>query len=86
MWVDAEGVGYEVLEGLGSYIQNLLSLCIEVEACQIWEGQEIDKDIDSYLLNNNFIKYKDYPSTYLDSQYDSIYINKNYLDIKNTAL
>jgi FkbM family methyltransferase len=54
LWIDAEGVGYEVLEGAKSILQKTRYVFIEVEEIRYWENQKLDSDIISFMKSNGF--------------------------------
>jgi FkbM family methyltransferase len=54
MWIDAEGVGYEVLEGASDILDNTKYILIEVEKEQFWVGQKLDTDVISLLKLKGF--------------------------------
>lgn len=54
MWIDVEGVGYEVLLGAKEFLKNVSLLKIEVESYQFWENQIMDEKIIDLLKEENF--------------------------------
>lgn len=70
--IDAEGCAYEVLKGLGKYIQDVQMLYIETEDKQFWEGQHLHDEVvellkpyfQCILLHDN------------NHQFDSVWVQK----------
>jgi len=54
LWIDAEGKGFEVLEGATEILKNTKYIFIEVEQKMFWKDQKLDKDIIKYLNNLGF--------------------------------
>ena len=54
LWIDAEGKGYEVLEGATDILKNTKYIFIEVEQKQFWKEQKLDTDIIEFLSNAGF--------------------------------
>ena len=45
LWIDVEGAGYQVLEGIAAIAQKVQLVHIEVETRQLFEGQRLANDI-----------------------------------------
>jgi FkbM family methyltransferase len=54
LWIDAEGVGYEVLEGAQSILEKTKYVFIEVEEIKYWVNQKLDSDIISFMRSKGF--------------------------------
>lgn len=54
LWIDAEGKGYEVLEGAKRILKNTRYIFIEVEEKQFWKEQKLDKDVIEFLATAGF--------------------------------
>ena len=54
MWIDAEGHGYEVLEGASNLLENTTHILIEVEKEQWWVDQKLYTDVINLLKSQNF--------------------------------
>jgi len=52
--IDVEGLTYEVLEGLGSFITNVGCIQIETEYMQIWENQQPQQSVYRLLEASGF--------------------------------
>lgn len=67
LWIDAEGVGYEVLQGAKSILQKTRYVFIEVEEIRYWKKQKLDSDIISFMKSNGFTpiaRDREYPHQY----------------------
>ena len=54
MWIDAEGHGYEVLEGASNLLKTTKYILIEVEKEHWWVDQKLDTDVINLLESQNF--------------------------------
>jgi len=74
MWLDAQGAELSILKGLGEKIKDVKIIMTEVEFKYQYAGQPLFKDIDDFLVQNNFVLYK----TLRENEWtgDKIYINK----------
>jgi len=66
LWIDAEGHGYEVLQGAEEVLKKTQLIFIEVEEVQRWVDQKLDKNIISLLAEEFEVVAKDrqYPKQY----------------------
>ncbi len=55
LWIDVEGCGYEVLEGLGDAARRVCAIHIEVETKPFWEGQKLIGDTEKLMRQMGFI-------------------------------
>jgi len=67
MWIDVEGVGYEVLVGAKSILEKTSLIKIEVESKQFWKDQVIDNKIIDFLHSQGFT------SSFRDEEYTNQY-------------
>ena len=75
MWIDVEGVGYEVLLGARALLERTNLIKIEVESREFWKEQYIDQKIISLLESLGFTyMYKDQER---DGQYNIIFLKEN---------
>jgi len=74
LWIDAEGKGYEVLQGATDLLPSVHAIFIEVEQKQFWEGQKLDTDIISYLESKGFYCYKQ--DHEFEKQYNILFLRK----------
>jgi len=54
LWIDAEGLGYQVLEGARSVLERTQSIFIEVEHKKFWENQTLAPQIIELLETYDF--------------------------------
>ncbi len=54
LWIDAEGLGYQVLEGARKVLEHTQSIFIEVEHKKFWENQTLAPQIISLLESYDF--------------------------------
>jgi FkbM family methyltransferase len=74
--IDVEGFTYEVLIGFGEKIKDIKFIEAECETSVIWENQKVFKDINNYLINNDFA----FITGNVKKRQDNFYwINKKYL-------
>ena len=66
LWIDAEGHGYEVLQGAKEVLKKTQLVLIEVEEEERWVNQKLDMDIIDFLANDFDVVAKDqqYPKQY----------------------
>lgn len=77
LWIDAEGKGFEVLEGAKKILKKTKYILIEVEEKKYWQNQKLDIDIIDYLKSFNFdIIYRDQE---YESQYNILFGKKDNL-------
>ena len=74
LWIDVEGAGHQVLEGIDSVKDQIAFFQIEVEENQIWEGQRTKNDIVRLAKSLNFTEIARGEG---ESQYDMIFFNEN---------
>jgi FkbM family methyltransferase len=55
IWIDAEGHGYEVLEGAINILPKTKYILIEVEKEPWWVDQKLDTDVVKYLESKGFV-------------------------------
>lgn len=54
LWIDAEGAGYEVLEGAQLILEKTKYVFIEVEEIRYWVNQKLDYDIINFMQSKGF--------------------------------
>lgn len=76
--IDVEGLTYEVLEGFGDTLKDIIAIHLESEAYPIWEKQKTTNDIFQ-LLSDQFVclTKKRVTEQGHHIQYDEIWVNKN---------
>lgn len=75
--IDVEGLTYEVLEGFGDKIFNILSMHIECEHHQVWLDQKVTREVSEYLSSKGYVNILEENNT--DKQVDQIWVLKSYL-------
>ena len=76
LWVDVEGAGYEVLEGISEISHNVVFIQVEVETEEIWQGQKLKSDVLDLVIKLGFVEIGRGKH---EKQHDLILINKAYL-------
>tara|TARA_Y100001949_G_C15912144_1_gene297308 strand:- start:151 stop:840 length:690 start_codon:yes stop_codon:yes gene_type:complete len=57
MWIDAQGAGMRIFEGMGKKLLNTVKIIqIELEGTPIYEGQSLYKEVSDYLNVNGFVQ------------------------------
>ena len=67
MWIDAEGLAYQVLKGAKAVLTCTKYILVEVESEELWENQIIDTKVIDFLAKKGFellAKDQEYPSQY----------------------
>jgi FkbM family methyltransferase len=77
LWIDCEGANKQVLEGSVDILKNVSSIFIEVEEYEFWKDQWLYNDVYQFLKDNDFILL-DKDNEYGSSQYNCIFIKKNW--------
>jgi FkbM family methyltransferase len=75
IWIDVEGAGYEVLEGLSEIAGNIVFIQIEVETETVWKGQRLKQDVVQLMDEMGFIEVARGKH---DKQHDLILLNREY--------
>ncbi len=74
LWIDAEGFGKQVLDGAKSVLDRTLAIYIELESIGKFDGQALDREIISFLLERDFIPIlRDFQ---FNHQYNVIFVKK----------
>ena len=77
LWIDVEGAGFEVLEGIKNITNNVIFLQVEVESVEIWQGQKLKIDVQKLMSGYGFIEVGRGKH---DKQHDLVYVNKYFLE------
>jgi FkbM family methyltransferase len=75
LWIDVEGAGYQVLQGIDSICDQIMFFQIEVEENQVWEGQRTKSDIIEFA---NSLNFREIARGSGGNQYDIVFINENF--------
>lgn len=74
LWIDVEGANKNVLVGFENYIENSLSILIEVEEKEYWKEQWLREDVCNFLERKNFIPLvRDFEDNH---QYNVVFVHK----------
>ena len=76
LWIDVEGAGYAVLEGITGIHKSILFIQIEVETREIWQGQKLKSDVIKLMDNLGFIEVARGKH---EIQHDLVFINNEFL-------
>jgi len=78
--IDVEGATYDILSSSNKMLNAIKIMYIETESCEFFKGQKLDNEVMEFLEKNNFVLLKK-TSCSIESgfQYDSVWINKEYL-------
>lgn len=52
--VDTQGSEYEILQGMGKYLDIVMEVEVEVEFVELYHNQKLFKDIDDFLSSKGF--------------------------------
>lgn len=76
--IDVEGLTYQVLESFGKEIYKIKSFHLECEHREVWRGQKLYDEVETFLINNKYIRvYSDYFDGKLQS--DTIWVHEDYI-------
>jgi FkbM family methyltransferase len=79
LWVDVEGLGWQVLDGAGSVLERTSVLFLELETVEFWREQKLAKDVLELLS-----QYELYPfcrdKEYGESQFNVLFLKPNFCD------
>jgi FkbM family methyltransferase len=56
LWIDAEGSGFEVLEGMAGIHERVSLVHVEVEAREFWEGQQLAPVVRRLMTQWSFVE------------------------------
>jgi hypothetical protein len=54
LWIDVEGAGHDVLEGLRHVADRVALVHVEVETVEVWVGQKLAADVDALMAGWGF--------------------------------
>ena len=81
LWIDVEGAGYEVLEGIKAVAKDITFLQIEVETKEVWKDQKLKADVQKLLSNSGLVEVGRGKH---DEQHDLVFLNRRYLEDNST--
>jgi FkbM family methyltransferase len=85
LWIDCEGANKEVLMGSSNILKNVSSIFIEVEEYEFWKNQWLFKDVNDYLIKNDFVLWKK-DQECKNYQYNCIFIKKELESIMSLVI
>jgi FkbM family methyltransferase len=74
LYLDVQGAELKVLKGAGEFLNKIGMIWLEVEAIELYKGQPLKDDVESFMYKNNFIKIID---TVDKVSGDQLYVNKS---------
>lgn len=78
LWMDIQGAELLALESLGEYLSKVEYIHAEVTYCEMYTGQVLFDEFDSYLTQHNFVKLN--TPSYQGWQQDIIYHNDIFIN------
>ena len=82
LWIDVEGLTFEVLKGSSDYFKDNKTQCLaikmEVEDGRIWKNQRSFDEILNYLISYNY--YPIFRDFEYENQYNIVFIKENLLN------
>lgn len=73
LWIDVEGVSYEVLEGLERIKDRISVIHVEVETKEVWYGQRKKSDVEELMKCMGFVLLA---QGFSEIQPDLVFLNK----------
>lgn len=84
LWVDVEGLSYEVLLGAENTLEQCSLIKVEVETYELWKDQKTFSSTDKLLRDNGFCAVlRDFE---YEGQFNVLYIKNSLLDKVNETL
>lgn len=77
--IDVEGLSYEVLESFEETIENIFSFHIESEHREVWKGQKLYHEVETYLKTKEYLQIFFKWVANGDLQSDTVWVHKKYL-------
>ena len=76
LWIDCEGANKEVLSGAINTLKNVVSVYIEVEMKEVWEGGWLKAETVKFLNDNGFVLIHE-KKVYGGIQQDLIFVRED---------
>jgi len=73
--IDVQGAELMVLAGAGSFLNKIKLIWMEVEAVELYKGQPLKTEVETFMKANNFVNVLDTVSKVAG---DQLYVNKNH--------
>jgi FkbM family methyltransferase len=77
LWIDVEGAGYEVLEGMDRIRDRVCLVHVEVETRAFWQGQRLWPDVEAMMRQLGFTPIARRAG---DEQFDVVFANDRWLE------
>lgn len=83
LWIDVEGFAWQVLNGLGTYIDKVVLIHTEVELKEFWEKQKLKADVSQLCQEKGFYEIANDNGAF---QQNAIYVNEKAVSGNFTTL
>lgn len=77
LWIDVEGAGYEVVEGMAGIRDRVCAINLEIETQAFWKGQRLSTDVVAALRAAGFTPVA--RGSGGDLQFDIVFVNDRWL-------
>ena len=84
LWIDVEGAGYEVIEGIAGIRDRVCVINIEIETQSYWQQQRLGTDVVAALRELQFTPIARGPGG--DQQFDVMLVNDRWLRARRFAI
>ena len=84
LWIDVEGAGYEVVEGIAGIRDRVCVINIEIETQSFWQQQRLGADVVAALRELRFTPIARGPGG--DQQFDVVLVNDRWLRARRFAI
>ena len=74
--MDVQGAELMVLQGAQDFIKQINAIWLEVEAVELYKGQPLKNDIESFMQKNGFVKIED---TVYDTAGDQFWVKNEFI-------
>ena len=84
LWIDVEGAGYEVIEGIAGLRERVCAINLEIETQSFWQQQRLGADVVAALRELGFTPIARGPGG--DLQFDVVFVNDRWLRAARFAI
>ena len=84
LWIDVEGAGYEVVEGIAGLRDRICVINLEIETQSFWQQQRLGPDVVAALRELGFTPIARGPGG--DLQFDVVFVNDHWLRAAGLAI
>lgn len=84
LWIDVEGAGYQVIEGIAGLRERVCVINIEIETQSFWQQQRLGPDVVGALRELGFTPIA--RGTGNDLQFDVVFVNDRWLRTAQFAI